>query len=199
VRSFLFAHHTRISTKLKKDHFTMANLAATVAALETYCGFPAARSRTVARRLLDNELLSPGGPGVAVEVNEADLVLLLLAVASGAPLSKVANVTAQLAEAVPDGVDVDVMPEGIRPLKRTAFDILHNLICNAAHSGAQMKFDVEVVGTWPEVAFHGGDGVARFVPAGAPADRWQSDKQRKSTTIPHAALYLAARNLFGAR
>lgn len=175
----------------------MPNIAATVAALENYCGFPAARTRQVVRRLLADELLTQGGPFKAVEINEADFALLLLSVASGAAIPRVSAVTVALAEAVPDGVDVGVMPASTRPLKRTALDVLSDLVWNAAHGDGQMRFDVEIVATWSEIAFHGADGIARFVPAGTLANHWQSNKQRQSTTIPHAALFLAARNLFG--
>lgn len=175
----------------------MATLAATVAALENHCGFPAARTRTAARRLLEDNLLTPGAPGVAVEINEADFALLLLAIASDAPLSKVTKATTDLADTVPNGVDVAVMPEAIRPAKRTAFDVLHDVVWNAAHGDGQLKFDVEVVATWPEVAFHGADGVAHFLPPGSLPGHWQSDKQRRSTLIPPSALFLATRNLFG--
>ncbi|TGV06242.1 hypothetical protein EN816_35705, partial [Mesorhizobium sp. M8A.F.Ca.ET.173.01.1.1] len=80
----------------------MPNLAASVAAL-SYCGFKAAKARTVARRLTEERLIEPGAPGVAVEITPADFALLLLAVASGAPLRAVADVTANLASCVPNG------------------------------------------------------------------------------------------------
>ncbi|WP_315924839.1 hypothetical protein [Mesorhizobium sp. SP-1A] len=175
----------------------MATLAATAAVLETYGGFPAARTRTVARRLLEDNLLTPGAPGVAVAINESDFALLLLAIASGAPLSKVTKATTELASTTPNGVGVSVMPEAIRPTRRTAFDVLHDIIWNTAYGDGQSKFDVEVVATWPEVAFHAADGVARFLPPGSLAGHWQSAKQRRATVIPYAALFLAARNLFG--
>ncbi|RLP21979.1 hypothetical protein, partial [Mesorhizobium sp. YM1C-6-2] len=117
--------------------------------------------------------------------------------ASGAAMPTVADVTVQLAECVPSGVDVDIMPEALRPAKRTALDILHNLIWNAVHSDGSLKFDIEVVETWREVAFHSAAGVVRFVPAGEDSSRWRSGKQRRTTRIPYSALFLAARNLFG--
>lgn len=177
----------------------MANLAATVAALETYCGFPAARTRTVARRLLEDRMLTPGAPGVAVEINEADFALLLVGLASGAPLSRVADVTTELANGVPSGVDVMVMPEARRPARTTAFDVLHDIIWNAAHGDSDLMYDVEVVEAFREVAFHNTEGVIRFVPAGVDASRWQSSKQRSSTRIPHGAIAAAAHELFGGR
>ncbi|QDB99776.1 hypothetical protein [Mesorhizobium sp. 8] len=175
----------------------MATLAATAAALETNGGFPAARTRTVARRLLEDNILTPGAPGIAVEINESDFALLLLAIASDAPLSKVTKATTELANTVPNGVDVSVMPEAVRPAGRTAFDVLCDIIWDAAHGDGQMKFDVEVVATWPEVAFHAADGIAHFMPPGSLPDHWQSAKQRRSTVIPYVALFLVARNLFG--
>ncbi|MBZ9815046.1 hypothetical protein [Mesorhizobium sp. CA7] len=174
----------------------MANLAATVAAIEKYCGFPAARIRTVAERLLEAKLLEPGAPGVAVVIGPADLALLIFGLASGAPLRAVADRTADLCSCVPDGIDVNVMPEAIRSTQRTAFDVLHDIVWNAAHGDGQLRFDVEVVETFPEVSFRTPDGVARFQPAGSLSGHWQSGKQRCATTIPHSALLLAARNLF---
>ncbi|RWE46906.1 MAG: hypothetical protein EOS79_11050 [Mesorhizobium sp.] len=171
----------------------MPNLASAVAALHDYCGFPAARVRTDARRLIEDKLIEPGAPGVAVEISQADFVLLLLAVASGAPLRSVADVTANLASCVPNGVDVDVMPESIRPARRTAFDLLHDLVWSpdASHIIA-----VEVCETWPEVTFHTRDGVVRFQPAGTLARHWAGNKQRRATTIPASAIALAAKHLF---
>lgn len=168
-----------------------------MAALSKYCGFQAARTRTVARRLLEDGILTPGAPGVAVQISEADFVLLLMGVASGAPLRAVADVTAKLIGCVLSGVDVSIMPESIRPGESLAFDRLHDLVWNAAHGDGQMRFDVEVVETFPEIAFRRPDGVARFIPPGTAAGYWQSSKQRRSTIIPHSALLLAATNLFG--
>lgn len=171
----------------------MPNIASAVAALHDYCGFPAARARTVARRLTEDGLIEPGAPGVAVEINPSDFALLLLAVASGAPLRSVADVTANLASCVPNGVDVDVMPESVRPEKRTAFDYLSDLVWSP---DASPITSVEVVETWPEVVFHTRDGVVRFQPAGAPAGHWSDNRQRRATAVPAGAIALAARKLF---
>lgn len=172
----------------------MPNIASAVAALHDYCGFPAARARTVARRLTEDGLIEPGAPGVAVEINPADFALLLLAVASGAPLRSVADVTASLASCVPNGVDVGVMPESIRPAQRTAFDYLHDLVWSPDTSPVTA---VEVVETFVEVVFHTRDGVVRFQPAGALAGHWSGSKQRRATAIPAGAIALAAKHLFG--
>ena len=175
----------------------MANLAATVAAFERYMGFPPARTRTVARRLLEDGILTPGAPGVAVEINEADATLLLLGVASGATLSRVADVTAELADTVPGGIDVNIMPSAMRPAKRAAFDILHGQIFNAAHDPHAVVSDLEVVESWPEVVFHLPEGVARFQPIGTLAGHWGGSRQRRSTRIPGGAIALMSHHLFG--
>ncbi|TIO52966.1 MAG: hypothetical protein E5X80_05050 [Mesorhizobium sp.] len=172
----------------------MPNLASAVAALHDYCGFPAARVRTDARRLIEDKLIEPGAPGVAVEINPADFALLLLAVASGAPLRSVADITASLASCVPNGVDVGVMPEAIRPAKRTAFDLLHDLVWSPDNSPVTA---IEVCESWPEVTFHTRDGIVRFQPAGALAGHWSGNKQRRATTVPASAIALAAKHLFG--
>jgi hypothetical protein len=195
---FFFAHKNRILRDFPIERtIYMINLAATVAALEKYCGFPPARTRTVARRLLEEGLLTPGAPGVAVEINESDAALLLLGVASGATLSRVADVTAELADTVPDGIDVAVMPTAVRPAKLTALDILHGQIFNAARNNHAVVADVEVVETFPEVVFHLPEGVARFQPIGTLAGHWQSDRQRRATRIPGAAIAHTAHSLFG--
>ncbi|RWN99373.1 hypothetical protein [Mesorhizobium sp.] len=177
----------------------MAKLAAAPAALETYCGFPAARTRQVDRRLLEEGLLEPGAPFVSVEINEADFTLLLLAVASGAPIPRVGDVTVLLAGAVPNGIDVAVMPDNIRPAKMTAFDVLHGQIWSAARHSDAIVSDLEVVETWPEVVFHLPEGAARFHPAGSLANHWQGSKQRRSTRIPGSAIAHTAKNLFGGK
>lgn len=175
----------------------MANLAATVAAFEKYCGFSPARTRTVARRLLEDEILTPGAPGVAVEINEADVAILLLGVASGVTLSRVADITAELADTVPDGINVTIMPATVRPAKRTALDILHGQIFAAARDPHAVVSDLEVVESWPEVVFHLPEGVARFQPVGTLAGHWRGSQQRRSTRIPGAAIALMSHRLFG--
>ncbi|RUX49609.1 hypothetical protein EOA33_12010 [Mesorhizobium sp. M4A.F.Ca.ET.050.02.1.1] len=172
----------------------MANIAATMAALQHDCGFRAARAGTVLERLLEAQLIEPGAPGVAVVINPSDFAILLLAMASGAPLRAVADRTVELFECVPDGVDVDVMPEAIRPSKRTAFDYLHDLVWSPDTSPITA---VEICETWPEVVFHTRNGIVRFLPAGALAGHWQGNKQRRATTIPTSAIALAAEKLFG--
>lgn len=174
----------------------MATLAAAAAALEEYCGFPASRTRTVARRLLEEEILTPGAPGVAVDINEADLAFLLLAVASGAPLSRVADKTTELVGAVPDGFDINVMPEHLRPESRTVFDILHHQIFSVARNIKATVSDIEVVETFPEVVLYLGKWISIFRPAGADVPRLGTSKQRRSTRIPGTAISLAAHHLF---
>ncbi|TIT40685.1 MAG: hypothetical protein E5W76_15870, partial [Mesorhizobium sp.] len=139
----------------------MANIAATVAAIDQYAGFSAARAGTVLERLLEAQLIEPGAPGVAVVINPSDFAILLLAMASGAPLRAVADRTVELFQCVPDGVDVDVMPESIRPAKRTAFDYLHDLVWSPDTSPITA---VEICETWPEVTFHTRNGIVRFLP-----------------------------------
>ncbi|TGQ94617.1 hypothetical protein EN851_03415 [Mesorhizobium sp. M8A.F.Ca.ET.208.01.1.1] len=175
----------------------MATLAAASAALEKYCGFPASRTRTVARRLLEEEILTPGAPGVAVDLNEADFALLLLGVASGAPLSRVADKTAELAEAVSDRFDTRVMPAHLRPESATAFEILHGQLFNAARNIKAIVSDVEVVETYPEIVLHlDNKWISIFRPVGADVPRVGTSKQRRSTRIPATAIVLAAHNLF---
>jgi len=191
--SAFFTLNIRNSRHFQKE-ITMAKLSAVVTALNHYCGFSAARVRTVARRLLEAELLTPGAPGVAVEIYEFDFCFLLLAVASGVPLSRVAKATTDLAATVPAGTDA--MPEELKP-KGCAFDVLHDLVWSAVHGNGSLKADLEVVGQWPEVAFHTSSGVARYLSLGALPNRWQGSKARTSTTVPNSALALAVKNLFG--
>ncbi|TIW28767.1 MAG: hypothetical protein E5V63_03915 [Mesorhizobium sp.] len=172
----------------------MANIAATVAAIDQYAGFSAARAGTVLERLLEAHLIEPGAPGVAVVINPSDFAILLLAMASGAPLRAVADRTVELFECVPDGVDVGAMPEAIRPAQRTAFDMLHDLIWSP---GTSPVTAVEICESWPEVTFHTRDGVVRFQPAGSLAGHWAGNKQRRATTIPASAIALASEKLFG--
>lgn len=179
----------------------MNTISPTVAALERYCGFEAGSTRARIRALTEGGLIEPGGPGKPVEITEADFVLLLLALASGAPLHAVADVVAELADTLPTGVDVNVMPATSRPAKQTAYDALHDLVWSAAHGDLDAqsrvsKINVEVVETWREVALHTPDGVVRFLPTGALSGRWQGDKQRRATTIPGTALVGAVRAIF---
>ncbi|TIP03858.1 MAG: hypothetical protein E5X72_14220 [Mesorhizobium sp.] len=172
----------------------MANLAATVAAIDQYAGFPAARARTVLERLLEAQLIEPGAPGIAVVIGPSDFAILLLAMASGAPLRAIADRTVELFNCIPNGVDLDVMPEAIRPSQRTAFDFLSDLVWSPDTSPITA---VEICESWPEVTFHTRHGVVRFQPPGTVPGRWQGNKQRRATTIPASAIALASRHLFG--
>ena len=179
----------------------MTTVAPVCTALERYCGFEAGGARARIRALTEGGLIEPGGPGKAVEITEADFVLVLLALASGAPLHAVADVVAELADTIPAGVDVNVMPATSRPAKQTAFDALHHLVWSAAHGDLDAqsrvsKINVEVVESWREVALHKPDGVVRFLPMGALAGRWQGDKQRRATSIPGLALVGAVCAIF---
>lgn len=172
----------------------MATLAATAVALEKHCGIDAARTRTVARRLLEDELIPPGAPGVAVEIDEGSLAVLLLGVASGAPLRSVADVTTELAESVPLGINISVMPEHLRPKQKTAFEILHNAVWRGAHGPGLPGFDIEIVERPLGVVFHAPEGSAHFHPPGTHLGGFT-----RSTRIFGAALVDALKELFGGK
>ncbi|TIL56726.1 MAG: hypothetical protein E5Y79_28390 [Mesorhizobium sp.] len=175
----------------------MATIANTAAASERHLGFPARRGRTIIRSLIDHEILSPGAPGVAVEIGAADFVSVLIALASGAKIKDAADTVAQYTHMTPSGIHRDTVPNA--PMK-TAFDYLVDAVF-AALGDIEMQRKVapltfDFCETWPELAVHAPEGVTRFILVGSLARYWQSGRQRRSTTISGLALINAARDLF---
>lgn len=175
----------------------MATIAETVAAIERHLGFDAARCRTIIRKLIDDELIPAGAPGVAVEIGESEIAMAIIALAAARSLRKAADTVATYDEMTPAGV----WREGM-PIKRTsAFEYLVDAVHAACGDIEAQKtvsdLQLEFCETWPEMAVHSPDGTTRFVLAGAISSHWQSGKQRRATTISGTALIQCARELFG--
>jgi hypothetical protein len=67
------------------------------------------------------------------------------------------------------------------------------LIALATVASLQLEFRE----TWPELAVHSDGAAVRFVLPGAISSNWQSDKQRRATTIAGTALIRCVRDFFG--
>jgi hypothetical protein len=172
-----------------------------VAALANRVGFTEPRARAVARRLTDAGVLPAGGPGRAPEIAPADVISLFIALAADAELRRSAEIVTTYGDLVPDGIDVMVMPESIRPPRETARTYLNGLVRRALQGDADMRstvaaLKIEVVSNWPAIAIHFPDGeVQRFREVGSLASHWQESGHRKSTTVSGAAFVDAIRDL----
>ncbi|UPK40107.1 hypothetical protein IVB18_24490 [Bradyrhizobium sp. 186] len=64
----------------------MATLNSVLDSIETHIGFPRSRSSGVARRLQEADLLPVGAPGIAPELDQRDVCLLLATLMSAPKL-----------------------------------------------------------------------------------------------------------------
>jgi len=171
----------------------MATINAALAAVERHIGFPRSRSRTVARRLQEADLLPSGAPGVAPEIDASDLVSLVIALAADTTLHEAPHAVATYRGLTPGGA---VVPGTIDTAGR-AIEILADI---ALHGDAELyrRDAVEVVATWPEIAIHNATtgNISRFRAVGADASHWGETGLRKSTTINAAAFIDCVRDLF---
>ena len=175
----------------------MATINAALAAVERHLGFPRSRSRTVARRLQEADLLPSGAPGVAPEIDASGLVSLVIALAADTTLHNAPRAVATYRALTPAGTSLDGAPSSII---RTAGDAIEILADIALHGDADLyrRDRIEIVSNWPEVALHNAatGQVSRFRAVGADADHWGEGGHRKSTTINAAAFIDCVRDLF---
>jgi hypothetical protein len=119
---------------------------------------------------------------------------LVVAIAADTTLRRAAEAVRVYGALTPAGADVSGAPASVPRNARVVLDSLANL---AADGDLLSELQIEVVSTWPEIAFHWSDGsVNRFRETGALASHWQDDKRRTSTTIPGAVFASVFKDLF---
>ena len=165
----------------------MPTLNEAIGAIKRHIGFQESRSRVVARRLREAGHLPAGAPGVAPEVDIANVLDLVVALASDARVHRVADALTTYSQLVPGGADLSTAPPSV---PRTAGQQLLAIVQLAADGDQDVRrLRLEFVATWPEVAIHWPDGsTQRFREVGALASHWGADGHRRSTTIPVGAI-----------
>lgn len=176
----------------------MPTLNHAIDALSRHVGFPAARLRSLARRLQDADVLPSGAPGVAPEVKLQHVIDLIIAVASDATLRRAATAVETYRATTPGGADLSRAPASVRVDAGRQFEAVARLAMDGDTDARRTR--VEIVSTWPEVVFLFEDGTAhRFQPVGTLSGHWQMLGHRRATTINGAAFADAIIELFGGR
>lgn len=174
----------------------MATLTAAIAALERRVGFPAARSRVVARALREAGKMPAGGPGVAPEIDLGNFVDLVVAMASDQSHYKCAAAIDAFRAMTPEGADVSGAPASVPKSAGEEIDAIAALAAEGAPEIRGLK--LEFVADWPELAIHWQDGtVSRFRERGELGSHWGAAGYRRSTTINMAAFADALADTFG--
>ncbi len=174
----------------------MPTLHQAIDALSRHVGFPAARLRSMSRRLQDADVLPSGAPGVAPEVQLRHVIDLIIAVASDSTLRRAATAVEAYRATTPGGADLSQAPASVRATAGQQLEALARLAMDGDADARRMR--VEIVSTWPEVVFLFEDGTAhRFQSAGTLSNHWQMLGHRRSTTINGAGLADAVLELFG--
>lgn len=176
----------------------MPTLHQAIDALSRHVGFPAARLRSMSRRLQDADVLPSGAPGVAPEVQLQHVIDLIIAVASDSTLRRAATAVETYRATTPGGADLSQAPASVRATAGQQLESLARLAMDGDTDARRMR--VEIVCSWPEVVFLFEDGTAhRFQPVGTLSGHWQTLGHRRATTINGAAFADAIIELFGGR
>lgn len=174
----------------------MATLTDAIAALERRVGFPAARSRVVARALREAGKMPSGGPGVAPEIDLTNFIDLVIALAADVSHYKCASVLDAYRAMPPGGADVSGAPASVPKSAGAELDAIVSLAADGATEVRGLR--LEFVANWPEFAIHWHDGtVGRFRELGSLGSHWGAPGHRRSTTISMAALADAISDTFG--
>jgi len=89
--------------------------------LETHVGFKRSRILQVARALSEGGVIASGGPGRAPEYSRDDVVAILVGVATGAKIERVAETTRAALATTPGGADVGASPLSIPRTLRSSW------------------------------------------------------------------------------
>lgn len=174
----------------------MPTLHQAIDALSRHIGFPAARLRSMSRRLQDADVLPSGAPGVAPELQLRHVVDLIIAVASDSTLRRATTAVETYRATTPGGADLSQAPVSVRATAGQQLEAISRLAMDGDTDARRVR--IEVVSTWPEVVFLFEDGTAhRFQPVGTLSNHWQMLGHRRATAINGAAFADAMIELFG--
>lgn len=151
--------------------------------IRQYLGVPVTRTLNVVRRLREAGMFPSGGPGRGPEFTRADIVTLIVAVATGSKLEDVAAATKATLATVPGGANLTGAPLTI---PRTAEIALAVLASQAADGNDLDELIIEISHGEPEVSLLWSDGVTqRLQSPGALANH--VPRGRVATRIPGSA------------
>lgn len=100
----------------------MATLNQTLDAIQRHVGFPRSRGYSVARRLQEVRLLPLGGPGIAPELDQRDVCLLLAVLMSAPALSEVIDHARAYSNMTPSGAVLS--PDAPESIPRSVLEYL---------------------------------------------------------------------------
>lgn len=175
----------------------MATLNRALAATEMYIGFPASRTRQVARRLAEAGVIPLGGPRRSPELDIEDFVSLLAAAAFDDGLAGSVEAARRASALTPGGAVLTDAPNSIPRSARHVLDILAEMALGDLESQqAVAAMQIEFVTSFPEIAIHDGVSIRRFREPGSDAAHWGQRGHRKSVSINGGAFVSAVRSLF---
>lgn len=156
----------------------MATLNNVLDAIEQHIGFPRSRSSGIARRLQESALLPSGAPGVAPELDQRDVCLLLATLMSAPKLHEAVDHARAYAAMTPGGAALsadapDSIPRSALEYLETASEVAVGGTPEAIDDMRAHRF--EFVHGWREVSAHTPeDTITRFVLPGALASHQQA-------------------------
>lgn len=156
----------------------MATLNNTLDAIERHIGFPRSRSSGVSRRLQEADLLPSGGPGVAPELDQRDVCLLLAVLMSAPKLHEAVDHARAYAAMTPGGAVLSADAPDSIPRSALEYLELQSEIAIGGRPGAVedvRDHRFQFVHGWRELSAHAPEGsVTRFVLPGALASHQQA-------------------------
>lgn len=163
-----------------------------LAAMERHLGFPQSRSRTVARRLQEADILQLGSSGTKPQIDEAGFVALFLALAGDTTLHEAAPRVQRLMEMTPGGVSLEGAPSSA-PTARAAL----LAVVDTAFEDEGVPDAIEIVSNFDELSLCWPGAVERFQPTGILAGHWQVTTHRRACIVTGTAFCKAVRATFG--
>ena len=152
-------------------------------AIRQHIGVPVTRTLSVVRYLREAGMFPSGGPGRGPEFTTADIVTLLVGIATGSKLENVATATRASLATVPGGANLTGAPLSI---PKTAEIALLALSSQAVDGDDLQDLAIEISHGTPEIALIWSDGVVqRHQALGAIANH--VPRGRVATRIPGPA------------
>lgn len=193
---------TPIADAKQDELLRFARLSDAIDVLVEVFGFPAARARTVARKLQDAGALPLGTYSTPPMIDARGLVTLILGVCCDATLRETPTMVAQI-EALewlqPIKIVADPTPPELQEALHAEAGVFLEGLAALALRGEQWvgNVKIEVAPELPELVVYFGDGIAeRFCGSSMPEAQ---TNVRKSTTITGAGLAIAVGELFQRR
>ncbi len=186
----------------------MATLNSVLAVIEQHIGFPTSRTKQIARRLAEADIIPTGGPRRPPELDIDHFVSIVAGAAMENGLADVVANHHRLSTMTPGGVILGVdltingesaecWPSSVPRSARQVLDVIAEMALGDLDSQRDVAaMRIEFVANWPEIAIHDSGRVSRFRERGSNAAHWGERGHRRSTTVNGGALVDAVRSLF---